>query len=384
MWYISVIALLTIFSVLDFFKRKRTKMALFNILWLILTLMLVFRYGQGTDYYEYYLTYDNIDTTGSLLTNVLSHGEIGWYILNVIGNRLGMSFFAFLGIVSLLEMILVRRFILLYSPYKIFSLLLFYPAFYLTGCYSIIRQGLVLCLFLGIGIPLLTKRKTFKYLALVLLLVLLHTSAIVLAILPFLFEWRKNRYYLIAGIVLILFGINYINSYFNWDTIEGYVGSRTSIAGVMVRLILFILILILYRMSPKDNNNVGIEATLFRIYLLGFLISLVFLKSATISQRLTMPLKATEIVLLPLLIYKNQLYLKIKNVRLKKYFANELMVSALFFLSILIMNVEFVKNIYSYIEQGNYYSWVTPTNYPYSSVFDQTKIRKYISNFDGE
>jgi len=48
------------------------------------------------------------------------------------------------------------------------------------------------------------------------------------------------------------------------------------------------------------------------------------------------------------------------------------------------MNVEFTKNIYSYLEQGNYYSWVTPFDYPYSSVFDQNKIRKYISNFDGE
>lgn len=379
MWYIIVIAFLTIFSVSDFSKRKITKMTLFNIMWLILTFMLVFRYGQGTDYYEYFLTYDNIDSTGSLLTNVLSHGEIGWYILNVIGNRLGMSFFVFVGIISLIEMVLIHRFILLYSPYKVFSLLLFYPAFYLTGCYSILRQGLVLCLFLGIGIPLLVKRKKLKYLLLVLLLVLLHTSAIVLAVLPFLSDWKKNKYLLIVSAVIILFGIKYIESYFDLSSIEGYIG-MTSIAGVMVRTILFIVIWVLYRMSTNVNKESNsIESLLFKIYLFGFIISLCFVNSATISQRLTMPLKATEVVLLPILVYKNQQCLKLIKIE-----ANKLLVSILFLTSVLIMNVEFVKNIYSYIEQGNYYSWVTPINYPYSSVFDQNKIRKYISHFDGE
>ena len=59
-------------------------------------------------------------------------------------------------------------------------------------------------------------------------------------------------------------------------------------------------------------------------------------------------------------------------------------ISLLFFIVIAIMNVEFFKNIYSYIDQGNYYSWVSPVDYPYSSVFDKNKIKKYVSNFDGE
>jgi len=380
MWYITVVLLLTIFSIRDYSKGKVTPRSLFNILWLVLTFMLVFRYGQGTDYYEYQLKYESLDSSGSFLVNTLYHGEIGWYMLTLAGNKLGMSFFFFNGIISFVEMIMIRRFILLYSPYRFLSLLLFYPTFYLTGCYSVIRQGLELCLFLGIGVPLLLNKKTFKYLILIVCLSLIHTSAVALLICPFLQNWKKNKYYLIAGIILIIYGFKFIQGYFDWDSIGSYVGTNISIAGILVRVILLLLIWALYSLPHRIKGEASYnDDVFFRIYLVGFIISLFFYNSATLSQRLTMPFKAVEIVLLPILIFSNQHYMR--AIRDK---TNKLIVSVLFFVVVLIMNVEFTKNIYSYLEQGNYYSWVTPFDYPYSSVFDQNKIRKYISNFDGE
>ena len=53
-------------------------------------------------------------------------------------------------------------------------------------------------------------------------------------------------------------------------------------------------------------------------------------------------------------------------------------------LVILMLNVETIKNIDSYITQGNYYSWVNPLNYPYSSIFNKDYVRRYLSHFDDE
>lgn len=380
MWYIIVCLFLTFYSITEFSKKKTTRKQLFNVVWLILTLMLVFRYGQGTDYYEYLIKYEGLDNEGSFLVNAFYHGEMGWYILNLIGAKLGLSFYIFNGIVSLIDMLMIRRFIIKYSPYKVFSLLLFYPTFYLTGCYSTIRQGLALCIFLGVGISLLFEKKIQKYFAMVLFLSLIHTSCIALAILPFLLDIKKNKKYLLVGALLLYLGVKYVDSYVNIDDVYGYVGSHTSYAGIMVRVLLFIIIWRLYTLSRPTGEQISkLEKWFFSIYVFGFIISLVFYNSATLSQRLTMPFKAIEVALLPILIYKNQKLLMAINNKVKLQ-----VVSMLFFLVIMIMNIEVVKNIYSYLEQGNYYSWVTPIDYPYSSVFNQAKIRKYITHFDGE
>lgn len=380
MWYITVCIFLTIISIAEYSKRKPGRKQLFNVVWFILTCMLVFRYGQGTDYYEYLLKYESVDNEGSFFVNTFYHGEIGWYILNLIGVKLGVSFFVFNGIISLVDMLMIRRFILEYSPYKVFSMLLFYPTFYLTGCYSTIRQGLAFCIFLGIGVSLLVEKKTLKYFIMIFFLTLIHTSCAALAILPLLLDIKRNKYYLIIGSIVLLMGLKYIDSYVNIEAFSGYVGSSVSYAGIMVRVILFSVIMWLYTLPRQSvNQTTEHEKWLFKIYVLGFIMSLVFFNSATLSQRLTLPFKSVEVALLPLLVYRNQSYLTtIRNkVKLQK-------VALSFFLVIMIMNVEFVKNIYSYIEQGNYYTWVSPIDYPYSSVFDQSKIRKYISNFDGE
>lgn len=370
---------MTVFAIAEFSKRKPTTKRLFNVAWLVLTCMLVFRYGQGTDYYEYQIIYESVDNEGSFLVNTLYHGEIGWYILNLIGNKIGASFYLFNGIISLFEMLMIRRFILKYSPYKILSLLLFYPTYYLTGCYSIMRQGLVLCVFLGVGVTLLVEKKTFKYFVLIFILTIIHTSSIALVILPFILDLKKNKIYIIVGGIILLLGLRYVEAYVNMDALSGYTG-HVGIAGILVRIVLFLILLRLYTLPRLVNDNYDvIEKWLFRTYTVGFIISLVFFSSATLSQRLTMPFKAVEVVLIPMLLFRNQHYIRsIKsNVKMQ-------VISLLFFIVISIMNVEFFKNIYSYIDQGNYYSWVSPVDYPYSSVFDKNKIKKYVSNFDGE
>ncbi|MBO6128655.1 MAG: EpsG family protein [Pseudobutyrivibrio sp.] len=360
-------------------KKKHEKP--FIIMWIILTLMLIFRYGQGTDYYAYFLQYEYIDSAGSFWINALGHGEIGWYILLLTANKLGLSFFVFLGIISFVMMISIYRVISKYSPYKILSLLLLFPTFYLTYCYSAIRQGLVLCLFLGFGFELLLNKKYLKYYLLTFVLVLFHTSAVILLLLPALLNWKNNKILIALGLSIVGGFVIYYGQGILMAASESYRKVEFSILAIVVRLIVFYVVRKLYKSAhiSEVNTNDKVISVAYSIYEVGILLFMALCWTSTLSQRLTMPLKAVEIFLIPMLMYRNSFKLD-KILNSSKY--QSVVISLL--LIVAITNVEFVKNIYSYINQGNYRSFVTPLNYPYVSVFNQQEIYTYITNFDEE
>lgn len=207
--YLMIGFILTILSIGEMANKVPYKKKGVILLTICLTLFLALRYGQGTDYYGYYLQYRWVEGTASLLVNSLHHGELGWYMLLVIFNRLGFSYELFIALLSVTMMLLIYRTIKRYSPYGIISLLIFYPTFFLTYCFSAIRQGLVMCLFIGFGLEFLLNRKYLKYYILVFILCFFHKSAIVLAILPIVLKFRKRKpgkWFIFAIIVAVIFG----------------------------------------------------------------------------------------------------------------------------------------------------------------------------------
>ena len=99
--------------------------------------------------------------------------------------------------------------------------------------------------------------------------------------------------------------------------------------------------------------------------------------SDLISQRLTVYLKAIEILLVPLQFYSIQSKIKESQTLLAKRqgVTNNIILLTLLFVAI--MNVQLIHNIRSFIIQGNYYSWVDVVNYPYINIFDKDAILKY-------
>jgi hypothetical protein len=109
---------------------------------------------------------------------------------------------------------------------------------------------------------------------------------------------------------------------------------------------------------------------------------MLYLFSSIISQRLTMPMKAVEILLIPLEI---SLILSQKKITLSSKLFNNKRVS---FKSITVLcmvlivlctvsNVEFVKNIASYLVQSSYFTEIGVYEYPYLNVFNRSQIFKY-------
>lgn len=386
--YFAIGICLTILSLIELIKKKYQD-KVFILLIFFLTLLLAFRYGQGTDYYGYYRQYVSVKFADNIFENILYHGEWGWYVLMFLSNKIGLSYEMFIALISFVMMCGIFRVINKYSPYKMISLLIFYPTFYLTYCFSALRQGLVMCLFLGFGLELLLKKAYLRYILLVMILITFHKSAIVLLVLPIAlqFKGRKVAKWIIVVpiIVAILEYIGIINNIANNLGVSSYYRYSPSYLAIIARLFLFYVMSKMHKEYVKKFQQDFLENTLYIIYVCGFFIYISLAFTDTLSQRLSMPMKAIEIILLPILVKKMHymesikvpmrvMYLKIKSIKIL------LMLIAV----IAMLNIEIVKNINSYIVQGNYYSWVNIINYPYSNIFDKDKIQKYISHFNGE
>lgn len=350
----------------------------FPILMIMLTLLLCCRYGQGSDYYGYFLHFDYIDANASYMVNALYHGEIGWYALMLFCKKIGMNFEAFIAVISLLMMLMVWRTFKKHSSYPIMSILLLYPTYYMTYCNSAIRQGLVLCIFLGVGIDLILSNKYKHYIILVLGLILIHKSAIALLAVPLFLKikFKSSLFWIIiAGVVSLgLSKAAFMISLSQQFSEGGYMEESFSIGGVAMRLILYGIIYMMYK--PLAGSNEKIDK-LYNLYLWGLLIFMALSFSGTLSQRLSMPYKALEVILIPSLLYANRNNLYVTNHVFDK--------SKLLYMAIavvVLMNAETYKNLNSYIEQGNYHSWVTPLSYPYISIFNEDEIWQYITHFD--
>lgn len=389
--YVFLGLLMTTYAIIELGGRGENK-RIFKIFIVILTSILVMRYGQGSDYYGYYLQYSRVNKDFSLFVNSLYHGELGWYIIIVIAKRMGMNFEIFIGIISAIMMYSIEKSIEKFSPYGVTSLILLYPTFYLTYCFSAIRQGLVMGLFLGFGLKLLFEKKLISYYILTILLVFFHKSALVLLLLPIICNIKKNKakfcIFLLIFIGSMFLGKGMLKSV---DFVNGairYLKVSISVMAILLRSILFYIVYKLHKENTLERKKVcakdEIEDTLYYIYVFGYIMFISLSFTSTLSQRVTMPLKATEILLIPILIknYNNKIYSRILHFNIIKIGGVRILASAMCILAIL--NIEVVKNIYSYIEQGNYYSWVNPINYPYSTIFNKEYIKEYLSHFDDE
>ena len=152
----------------------------------------------------------------------------------------------------------------------------------------------------------------------------------------------------------------------------------------MVRLLLGYCV---YRMHSVIENNckkneVQYESFLYYMYMTGLIIYIVFSFAGTLSQRMTMPLKSIEVLLIPIQLSQISI-LRNNNIQINmlKIRFSSVVIMIIPLIIVAVMNVELIKNINSYIVQGNYYEWVNPINYPYVSVFNKDIIFDYISQF---
>ena len=230
--YNLLFLLLFLFASIEMFSKPKRDI---YILFFIISLAFVsIRYGQGSDYFNYIYLFNK---TAEDFENMLFYSDIRY-----VSNEIGFSFTSFIWLkmlsfsagsltmlYSALSFFFVGLFIKKYSIKPLVSLFIFYCTFYLIYPFSAIRQGVCLSVFVYFMIPKLHKRRYFSYYLYSLLLVLIHSSSIILFVIPIVNLIKKYSILnvaLLSGIMLSvgLVLYKYLFSFFaSFDVIGGKV-----------------------------------------------------------------------------------------------------------------------------------------------------------------
>lgn len=375
MYFVAFVLLLSVLSFYELGKNRSCNEMFYLFVLVVMTALLCFRFGQGTDYFNYLNPYDQeVGAHNTYLKQSLSHTEWGWYAMLLTIRKLDLPFEFFIAVISIVMMWSLYR-VLKFSPYKMTSLLLFFPTYYMTYCFSALRQGLSVCIFLGFGLKWLLEGKYWRYILLVVFLSFIHSASLILLALPLVPRFKEKHLTVLAVVALIgsfvLSRVSLVRAVAVLGTRASYLEAEFSIGGLVLRGFLFYIIWRLHHLGkPKDSLLFREECLLYKFYFAGFILFLFLSAFGMLSQRISMPMKTLEIILIPLMLYRNREVLLNQKVTRFPQLAVYLIVIAL------MMNAECVKNVNSYIDQQNYHG-VSIMNYPYISIFDENRVWEY-------
>ena len=352
-------------------KETRTAEKIeFWVCFLILTGILVFRYGQGSDYFGYRYNYYKISDVAITFPNYDVHGETGYQLVCNIFRILHIPFEGLIAFISILQMGFLLVFLKRYKVAYPFALLLIYPTLYLTYLASGMRQGLAIAVFLGVLFPFLENRRYFAYIVGTLLCMTFHTVSVVFLVLLIPMKIRKVSTLQIltvlawlAGCILstqegqsliMALGISKLNYYLGN-------GASISLAAVAERLLFTGIITWLYLKLCKIGKCSDRFRFAYSCYLMAMALYGGLLWNELVASRTTSMLRFIEIYLL---IYGIQ-----QMRRGSRYLLVVILVAFETFMT--------VKNIRAAIDQGPYVQEVMVATYPYVSVFNSQDIYKY-------
>ncbi len=341
----------------------------FLIAFVFLGLLMAFRYGQGTDYYNYYDIYKSANI--KLLFSQGLHGETGWKILNILFKSLGLTFEAFVFFVSVIEAVSINRFVNLYCKnYRCLALAMLFPTVILSYMFNLMRQGLVLSLFLGFMLPLLEKKRYLKFAIWTVAMGFIHmVSLVYLFLIPVRkYEGRIKVYKLevasyTCAVLSFAFGVVNISNIlgrFVPASIIYHAPVGYSYSSTLENVVLMVIMSVLYHHAANKEE--------LRKYYVIFLCGSIFY---FLTSWMTMLANRT-------FAYWKYVYV----VFFLKYFLynkNKWRQMALLFF-IAFVSFMMVRNIAVSIGQGGYPESVNAFNYPYISVFDK-KQAEYYRNF---
>ena len=355
-----------------FSGNKKNDETTYKILFVILLGMLCLRYGQGTDYIGYQLHYSLCPT--ELDANYFTANgtfEKGYRFLMNMLKSIGFSFELFVALISIFEMLMLNRFIKKYCGYKCMALLLFFPTFYLTYYFSAMRQGLALSIFIGVAVPLIMDKKWVKYIILTFVVASIHKSAYVMLLIPFLINIKPKSLLIIAvimlGAAIVLNAVGIYSSIANLLDKAAYENSGIGWSAMIRKAVEFVLVIILYKDRPDNGDFLNI---ILKIYYIGIIVAMFFYNNALILGRLTIYFDVMFIALVSM---------AINNVALPNVTVHKLSSHAFWTYTIAVialMGFMTIRNLDSYISQGQYYNKKF-YRYPYVSVFEKDKLYSY-------
>ncbi len=368
--YILVYGSVVLLLFISLINKKYVNLC-YGVAFAIMTVFLCLRAGQGTDYpaYEwiYGLTPSVFDPDNPIYTSGVSTVERGWWIICNIFKSIGIPFEYFITLISLIEMLLINRFIskMGVTRYKVLVLLLAYPTLYFTFLFSALRQGIVVCVFLGIMLPWFMEGKYKRYILLAVALTAIHSVSLAL-LLIFVVNYlshRQIKFILLSAFVIglavtvagpsLMAPVLYAIGRPSYLTYFGI-----SIFALLERLIMALVILYLHN---EYGNQDEYAETLVKYYLVGTSIYIALMAFPLVTSRLCFIFKVVEIWIIP------KMLAGIKKERRVQLTA--VLVAITCFMTL--------KNIDAAITEGNYKDGINILNYPYVTLLNPEEIYKY-------
>ena len=374
--YLLIFLLLAAGTLLEYF-RPQIKTYAYWICWAAMTGCLCFRFGQGTDYVTYQVLYETIPVAIDLSQGYICgfYPEIGWRLLSAAFKVFGAPFWVFTSILGLAEMLLLHRFVKRFVQGRTAGLFMLYPVLYLVYMVSGLRQGLAVCLFLGIALPFLMERKWVAYVVTILITFSFHRVALAwLVLIP--------AAYLSVSAMMVLTGLSAVGGLLLQigpverllaDLIPVYHVQKLLLEGedswfaVGERLAAAAVLTILYLWTRKHVDKIRPETeVLWKTYLCSVCAYLLLCSSSYYASRYGAIFKVVECALV--------VDLAMGQEKIQKA------VAIFFFCLTCLMGV---KNLNAMTNEGGYaklgyHFW----NHPYVSIFDQKKIEEYFGYQD--
>lgn len=340
-------------------KHRKKKNYIYMSMFLVLLFMCTFRYGQGTDYFNYQRIYESY-SGNSILQNMIVYRDLFFSAFFYFGNVNAIPFEYLVSLISVLSLLMFNRFNIKYNNYPTSGLFVFYSLFHLTYHYSAIREGFAISFFLAFMYPLLLSEKIhYRYYLLGILVTLMHGSAVITLLFPIVQKLNiKKRFipFVIVAITLssIVFTLPF-GTFFE-SRMEGYLENSEGISvfAIMTRIIALLPIFLVKSKDYIDKKNTNLYASFFFIYL-------VFISVPTLAARVTIYAQILSIIVFTL---------PMKTMRRGQR-------CAYYSLAAVFCCIMYFKCINSYIVNGDYNNSVSVINYPYVSVFDESAINKY-------
>lgn len=330
MYLVTFISLLAV--LFTYLSQYRSNRHLFELAFIIITILGCIHYNFGTDYDNYYdmffmlSNYYSVSDVFSPDTDI--NIELGWAFLNIVFSKLGRpeGFFILVAILNIIQNYIYYIFIKRFVPptYRWFAMAiyLFSPAFYILN-FSMMRQGLAVSIVV-VALMQLIDEKYIKSLLVILLASTIHTSSLIFLPILFirlkdLFKNRKTLILILWLLVVVMFAFaSFTDSIFGYmvamDSFADYanyegVGSKASIGMGFVLNLLPYLVITYFLLNRETKLTRAL--LLMAIIMFGHLILTPFTLNITLVGRLLYYFLVCSIVVIP------NFYLNINNIILK-------------------------------------------------------------------
>ena len=372
MYYLLFI--IALFFLLREVITKKISEISFYVIYFLMTMMVIFRYGQGSDYFNYESIYYEVKYLLSIsFYAIFYRGDPGYVILNYLSIKAGFSYTFFVALFSFTIMVLFYRFYKNVCKKSMIPLFVFYATFFLVYPFSAVRQGFGLAITLGVLYPLLIKGKYFKYVIITFLASLVHLSVLIVLLIPIIYKIRikKNTLLLLfsAFFVIMILDIDLFSIIPSFSRIDAYSNVESTSLKYFAKIARTIALLPVFFIPQRIYNENSELRGLANILFAGFVLYSITSSNELIASRLNIYYKIFEGLFFYQIIYSGL-----------KVISKQLLYCYLLFWSIF-----FLKDINGFIAQGRYENCNILT-YPYISIFDSDETlfyyRKNVTTFD--